>query len=340
MLGYDAAVFELRRDPVTGWWSAIVTDRTFEHSSFAVHALPVEGSHCRHCDDAPPDAAEDAIQRRTLRPNAFHRIDSSKESAAQLSLSEVETSSGSWEILTGPRAHHERLADAPPHLARALLTTLRDTMRAIGDEPRPADEARYIQVVQSYGMQAGSRSQHLNLELYAIPQIPHWVAEEIGGGARFQIKSRTCVWCGLAAAEEAADERLVLADAHAVVFAPAASRSAFELMIVPREHAADFTALDDYGIAAAAATLQKALRSLDALGDPPYNLFLHTSPVGERLDQTFHWHWEIHPRLRVIAGLERATALAVNPAAPEYAAEVLRTHLHRATAGPAAEARL
>ena len=53
------------------------------------------------------------------------------------------------------------------------------------------------------------------------------------------------------------------------------------------------------------------------------------SPAGERLDQTFHWHWEIHPRLRVIAGLERATALAVNPAAPEHAAEVLRDHLHR-----------
>jgi hypothetical protein len=32
----------------------------------------------------------------------------------------------------------------------------------------------------------------------------------------------------------------------------------------------------------------------------------------------------------VIAGLERATALAVNPAAPEYAAEVLRDHLARA----------
>jgi UDPglucose--hexose-1-phosphate uridylyltransferase len=102
-------------------------------------------------------------------------------------------------------------------------------------------------------------------------------------------------------------------------------------MIVPRAHAADFTALDDDDIAAATATLQRTLGALDALGDPPYNLFLHTSPVGERLDETFHWHWELHPRLRVIAGLERATALAVNPAAPEYAAGVLREHLRRET---------
>jgi len=326
-------VFELRRDPVTGWWSAVVTDRTFEHSSFAIEAAPVEGSHCRHCDDDPtaaPEAADDMTVRRvTLRPNAFHRIDSSKERAAQLSLSEVETSSGSWEILVAPRDHHERLADAPPRLANNLLRSLRDTMRELGAQANPPDDPRYLQAVQSYGRQAGSRSQHLNLELYAIPQVPHWIAEEIGGGARHQIKNRSCVWCGLARAEEDAGERLVLAEERFVVFAPAASRSAFELMIVPRTHAADFTQLDDDDIAATTATLQRTLHALEALGDPPYNLFLHTSPAGERLDQTFHWHWELHPRLRVIAGLERATALAVNPAAPEYAAEVLRTHLHR-----------
>jgi len=101
------------------------------------------------------------------------------------------------------------------------------------------------------------------------------------------------------------------------------------MMVVPRQHASDFTALDDEAIADAAATLQHTLHALDALGDPPYNLFLHTAPAGERLDQTFHWHWEIHPRLRVVAGLERATALAVNPATPEYAAEILRERVNQ-----------
>jgi UDPglucose--hexose-1-phosphate uridylyltransferase len=328
-------VFELRRDPVTGWWSAIVTDRNFEHSSFAVQATPIEGTHCRHCDDDPTPAAEaaeeTAIRRVTLRSDAFHRIETGSERAGQLSVEQQMAASGSWEILVAPRDHHERLADAPSRLAGNLLRTLRDTMRGMASEPHPEDEPHYIQAVQSYGMQAGSRSSHLNIELYDIPQVPHWVAEEIGGGARHVIKTRNCVWCSLSRAEEEAGERLVLAEERYVVFAPAASRSAFELMIVPRAHAADFTALDDDDIAAATATLQRTLGALDALGDPPYNLFLHTAPVGERLDQTYHWHWELHPRLRVIAGLERATALAVNPAAPEYAAGVLREHLHRAS---------
>jgi len=326
-------VFELRRDPVTGWWSAVVTDRTFEHASFAMQATPIEGTHCRHCDDDPTpsaDAGEDtSVRRVTLRQDAFHRIDTGRERTGQLSVDQALAASGSWEILVAPRDHHERLADAPPRLAVNLLRTLRDTMREMAADPRPEDEPRYVQAVQSYGMQAGSRSSHLNMELYSIPQVPHWVAEEIGGGARHVIKTRSCVWCSLARSEEEAGERLVLAEERYVVFAPAASRSAFELMIVPRAHAADFTTLDDDDIAAATATLQRTLGALDALGDPPYNLFLHTAPVGERLDETFHWHWELHPRLRVIAGLERATALAVNPAAPEYAAMVLREHLGR-----------
>src|SRR5918992_4040982 len=99
-------VFELRRDPVTGWWSAVVTDRTFEHASFAVEAAPVEGTHCRHCDEDPTPEADAAdavtVRRVALRSDAFHRIDSSKDSAAQLSISEVESSSGSWEILVAP----------------------------------------------------------------------------------------------------------------------------------------------------------------------------------------------------------------------------------------------
>jgi UDPglucose--hexose-1-phosphate uridylyltransferase len=212
-----------------------------------------------------------------------------------------------------------------------MLRAMRDAMVELGSDANPPDERVSVQAVQSYGRQAGSRSQHLNLELYAMPLVPHWLAEEIGGGARHQIRSRTCVWCGLARAEEESGERLVLAEERFVVFCPAASRSPFELMVVPRTHAADFTQLDDDDLAATAATLQRTLHALEALGDPPYNLFLHTAPAGERLDQTFHWHWEIHPRLRVIAGLERATALAVNPAAPEYAADILRAHLRRPT---------
>ena len=61
----------------------------------------------------------------------------------------------------------------------------------------------------------------------------------------------------------------------------------------------------------------------DSLDGPPYNLVLHTAPLREQVDATYHWHWEIHPRLREIAGLELGTGLPVNPVSPEDAVEEL-----------------
>ena len=72
-----------------------------------------------------------------------------------------------------------------------------------------------------------------------------------------------------------------------------------------------------------AETLRRVLGLLDALEAPPYNLVLHTAPLQERVDETYHWHWEIHPRLREIAGLELGTGLPVNPVSPEEAAAEL-----------------
>ncbi len=66
-------------------------------------------------------------------------------------------------------------------------------------------------------------------------------------------------------------------------------------------------------------------RLATSLDGPPYNLVLHTAPLHEQVDATYHWHWEIHPRLREIAGLELGTGLPVNPVSPEDAVEELRS---------------
>jgi UDPglucose--hexose-1-phosphate uridylyltransferase len=71
-----------------------------------------------------------------------------------------------------------------------------------------------------------------------------------------------------------------------------------------------------------------------SLYGPPYNLVLHSAPLREQVDATYHWHWEIHPRLREIAGLELGTGLPVNPVSPEDAVDELRTGTATALAQP------
>ena len=109
-----------------------------------------------------------------------------------------------------------------------------------------------------------------------------------------------------------------------MAFAPYASRSSFEVWIVPRRHEADFGRATGPDVAATSEALRQVLGRLAAsLDGPPYNLVLHTAPLREQVEATYHWHWEIHPRLREIAGLELGTGLPVNPVSPEDAVEEL-----------------
>jgi len=323
-------LFELRRDDITGWWVAVVVDREFDRSRFALRAATV-GSPERRCQNCEV-AIGDGVFVRTLKPQAFTVAGSEKEWREGRRAREQEPGlgllgeRGSWGTIGAPRGHHEPLASESEEIVIELLAAARDQLRAA----RRMGGTEYFQVVQNWGVQAGARTDHLCIDTYDLPQIPHRIGEELGGAARYVIQRGICPWCRLVRDEVANRERLVFEDAASVCFAPYASRSPFELWVVPRHHDADFGRATDDQITNAAETLRKVLRLLAVLDWPPYNLVLHTSPLHERVDETYHWHWEIHPRLREIAGLELGTGLPVNPVSPEEAVDELLAAARRA----------
>jgi galactose-1-phosphate uridylyltransferase len=369
-------LFELRRDDITGWWVAVVIDREFDRSRFAVRALPVPGADepCQNCELAPNG---NAPWVRVLKPQAFTlpsvavagRGGTGRDSSATVGGATPRESSarigaatsreavfrdaagrgdgpamerdpslgllgdlGSWQTIVAPRLHHGSLASESPSIIVEMLTLARDQIRLA----RRSNGTQYLQVVQNWGAQAGARTNHLCLDFYDLPLIPHRIGEELGGAARYLIREGVCPYCRLVETEVAGGERLVFEDAASVCVAPVAARSPFELWVVPRHHEADFGNASDAQLTSAAETLRKVLRRLDVLDEPPYNLVLHTAPLHERVDETYHWHWEIHPRLREIAGLELGTGLPVNPVSPEEAVDVLTAGM-RAPVGSAIE---
>jgi len=207
-----------------------------------------------------------------------------------------------------------------------LLGTMLAAVRKAFVDAQKVGQTEYLQVVQNWGAQAGARTNHLCLDLYDLPQIPHRVAEEIGGAARYLIREGECPYCRLAREEPRNETRMIWEDEASVAFAPFASRSPFEVWVVPRRHAADFATATDADLASTAEALRQVLGRLAWLDGPPHNLVLHAAPLRERVDATYHWHWEIHPRLREIAGLEIGTGLPVNPVSPEEAVEELMRH--------------
>jgi UDPglucose--hexose-1-phosphate uridylyltransferase len=319
-----SGLFELRKDPITSWWVATVVDRAFHRDRFARAAEPVDDRlfGCANCA-----APGEGVRTRVLKDYAFHVVGTDSEARdldrdhgiAQVSLAQARAT-GSWRTVIAPAGEHRPLHAVGTELIEGLVADARDALAEARDDP----QTEYLTVVQNWGAQAGARTNHLCLDLYDLPQIPHRIAEELGGAARFVIREGECPFCRLVREESMRPDRLVWEDHDSVAFAPYASRSAFEIWIVPRRHDADFGRADANAIKATAEALRQVLGSLaGSLGGPPYNLVLHTAPLREQVDGTYHWHWEIHPRLREIAGLELGTGLPVNPVSPEDAVEEL-----------------
>src|SRR5687767_2552566 len=281
---------------------------------------------CANCSSP----AGDGVRTRMLKDFAFHVIGTDVEAReldrdhgiAQVSLAQARAT-GSWRTVIAPPGEHRPLHAVGTELIEALVTGARDALA----ESRENGQTEYLTIVQNWGAQAGARTNHLCLDLYDLPQIPHRIAEELGGAARFVIREGECPFCRLVRDESRRPDRLVWEDSDSVAFAPYASRSSFEILIVPRRHDADFARATAPDIRATAEALRNVLgRLATTLDGPPYNLVLHTAPLREQVDGTYHWHWEIHPRLREIAGLELGTGLPVNPVSPEEAAaELLET---------------
>ena len=326
----SAGLFELRKDPITSWWVATIVDRDFDRSRFARPASPIDDhGDCQNCRLPPGDG----VRMRVLKDYAFHVVGTEQErderererGIAQVTVDDARAA-GSWRTIAAPPGEHRALAQVG-ELGEAMLRLARDAVR----DATALGQTDYLQVVQNWGAEAGARTNHLCLDLYDLPLIPHRVGEELGGAARFVIREGECPWCRLVREEARSRDRLVWEDGTTVAFSPWASRSPFEVWVVPREHQADFGAAGEEAVRATANALRQVLGGLaGSLDGPPYNLVLHTAPLRERVDATFHWHWEVHPRLREVAGLELGTGLPVNPVSPEAAVEEL---LERAGGG-------
>jgi UDPglucose--hexose-1-phosphate uridylyltransferase len=317
-------LFELRKDAITGWWVATMVDRAFDRQRFAMPAALVNDyGDCFNCRIPPGDG----IRTRVLKDFAFTVAGTVEEArarestVAQVTIADARAA-GSWRTVVAPPGEHRPLHAVGNEIIEGLLVRCRDEIRA----SRAADRTQHLQVVQNWGAQAGARTNHLCFDLYDLPQIPHRIGEELGGAARFLIREGECPFCRLVREEVRRPDRLLYADDNAVAFAPWAGRSPFEIWVVPRRHDADFARATDADIVAAAEALRHVLGDLaSSLDGPPYNLVLHSAPLKEQVDATYHWHWEIHPRLREIAGLELGTGLPVNPVSPEDAVDELRT---------------
>jgi UDPglucose--hexose-1-phosphate uridylyltransferase len=222
---------------------------------------------------------------------------------------------------------HEVIVHSPRHVTSlgrlddaelaAAVAGWRERMRA------HADESAYVQLIVNEGQEAGASLEHSHAQLYALGFVPAAVARErerftsynqhtMGGDLLAEIASE----------EVRRRERLVAIDDDALLICPWASRSPFELRIIPRSPASSFERDGEVGLG----MLRAALGALEARFGrvPQLNAWVITAPRGS---EQFHWHLDMAPRIGIRAGFEMSTGVDLNVFPPERAAAELREAL-------------
>jgi UDPglucose--hexose-1-phosphate uridylyltransferase len=222
---------------------------------------------------------------------------------------------------------HEVIIHSPRH--RTSLGQLDDSELALavaGWRARMsahAERAAYVQLIVNEGREAGASLEHSHAQLYALGFVPAAVARERERFASYNQQTMGGDLLAEIASEEVRRrERLVAIDEDALLICPWASRSPFELRIIPRNPAASFESDGEAGLG----MVRTALRALEARFGrvPQFNAWTLTAPRGA---EQFHWHFDIAPRIGIRAGFEMSTGVELNIFPPERAAAELREAL-------------
>jgi UDPglucose--hexose-1-phosphate uridylyltransferase len=327
---------ELRKDPVTGRWVIISTERRKRPTDFRLESVKIgRDDSCPFCEGHEQMTPRELLAHRRngsgantpgwdLRvvPNQYPvlRVEGILDRQGE-GLFDKMNGIGAHEVIIETPRHDETLATMSEAAVEQVLWAFRERVQDLKQDRR----FRYIIVFKNHGAAAGASLDHSHSQLIALPIVPREVRDEVDGArAHFTAKER-CVFCDIVRQERQEARRLIAENADMVAVAPYAPRFPFETWLLPKRHQALFEESPRHEIASLARLLSDVLRRMNrALRHPPYNLLLHSAPLAEPAGDYYHWHVEIIPTLTKVAGFEWATGFYLNPTAPEEAAQVLR----------------
>ena len=323
---------ELRRDPVTGRWVIISTDRSKRPTDFIrEHVLPKSNGNCPFClgneEKTPPEILsyrDNGGPGWNLRvvPNKFPalRVEGNLDREGQ-GLYDRMNGVGAHEVIIETPDHRISLSELPQKRVEDLFWAIRDRILDLKRDGR----LRYILVFKNHGEAAGASLEHSHCQLIALPVVPRRVQEEIDGAERHYAHRERCIFCDIIRQESVENSRVILDTDEIQVICPYAPRFPFETWVLPRVHNSHFETAEAGIIQSLAWAMRSAIKKLEkTLERPAYNFVLHTAPVQEGPMAHYHWHLEIIPRLTKVAGFEWGTGFYINPTPPEESAQFLR----------------
>jgi len=332
---------ELRRDPITKSWSIIATERAKRPESSLTKNF-ISGDEitydpaCFFCEGNEHATPSEVLAYRDK--DNFHdtpgwniRVVPNKFAALNLNEDFHVNQENPIKVNGYARGVAEVLIESPHHTRNLALQSIdhiscvlmayKDRYLSLAHETT----IKYISIFRNNGQQAGASLVHPHSQIIATPIIPVNISNELNGANDYYESTGRCVYCDIVKTELKDRSRIIFENKNFIAFAPYASRTPFETWIMPKFHNSKYQDLDNIQLHELAEIWKAALYKIYAgLENPPYNYFIHTSPIQKKVDNYYHWHMELVPKLTIAAGFELGTGMYINIAIPEDCADYLR----------------
>jgi UDPglucose--hexose-1-phosphate uridylyltransferase len=333
---------EVRRDIVTDTWVIVDTENDtilqVPKEEVQVHECPFcEGQEDRTPneiyairDSTPPNKPGWKVRViPNIRP--ILKVEGKLEKVG-IGVYDMVSGVGANEVIVETPNHLTNFSELPDEQIQLVLDTYQKRIEDLHKDKR----LRYILLFKNHGRAAGASTiDHSHSDLIALPATPVRVKQKLNGALEYYTYKERCIFCDIIQQEIEMADRLIFQSDKFAVIAPYASRFPFEILVIPKRHSYAFKLIDKSEILDLANSLKILLRAIHkVLKDPPYNLVLNDSPnllprsnYWKTIQQDYHWHIEIIPRLYRTTGFELGTGFYINHYAPEKAASILRSNL-------------
>jgi UDPglucose--hexose-1-phosphate uridylyltransferase len=207
---------------------------------------------------------------------------------------------------------------------RRVLEAYRWRYLKLREDPR----IKLITIFKNHGRAAGTSLIHPHSQIIATPIVPFLLRSQLGVAIRHYDDWGRSVYTEMLEEELADGRRIVCESGHFLAFCPFASKSPFEVWVLPRRECPSFGAVTSEELDDLAEVMGRILGALwEALDGPAFNFVIRTAPISEDNEEYYIWHVEIIPRISTLAGFEFGSGVSINVSVPEENAASLRRTL-------------